>query len=76
MKKQRQNLERLQVEVDGERAAAVPAVFTRIRLRFKGYGAIGLLKFQKAVELSMEKYCSVSRMLQPAVEITAECDLG
>ncbi len=76
MKKQRQKLERLEVEVDGERADTVPAVFTKIHLRFKGYGPIDLKRFQKAVELSIEKYCSVSKMLQPAVPITAECVLG
>ncbi len=35
-----------------------------------------LKKLQKAVELSIEKYCSVSKMLQPTVEITAEGVLG
>ena len=72
MKKQRQNLERLEVELDGERAATIPAVFTRIHLRFTGYGSIELLRFQKAVGLSMSKYCSIARMLQPTVAITAE----
>jgi len=76
MKKQRQELSRLEVEVDGERADAVPAVFTKIHLRFKGFGPIDLAKFQKAVELSKEKYCSVSKMLEPTVEITAEGVLG
>lgn len=76
MKKQRENLERLEVEVDGERADTIPAVFTRIHLRFKGYGQIELLKLQKAVELSMEKYCSVFRMLEPTVAITSEGVLG
>jgi putative redox protein len=76
MKKQRQELVRLEVDVEGERADAVPAVFTKIHLRFKGYGSIDLAKFQKAVELSMEKYCSVSKMLEPTVAITAEGVLG
>jgi putative redox protein len=76
MKKQRQDLERLEVEVEGERADAIPAVFTRIHLRFKGYGPIELKKLQQAVDLSMEKYCSVSKMLQPTVAITAEGVLG
>jgi putative redox protein len=76
LKKQRQDLKRLEVEVEGERADAVPAVFTNIHLRFKGYGSIDLVKLQKAVELSMEKYCSVAKMLQPAVAITAEGILG
>jgi len=76
MKKQRQNPERLEVEVEAERADAIPAVFTRIHLRFKGYGPIELEKLQKAIELSIEKYCSVSKMLQPAVKVTAEGVLG
>jgi putative redox protein len=76
MKKQREDLERLEVEVDGERADAVPAVFTKINLRFRGFGPIDLKKFQKAVELSLEKYCSVSKTLDPAVTITSECVLG
>jgi putative redox protein len=76
MEKQRENLEGLEVEVEGERAEAVPAVFTRIHLRFKGHGPIDLKKLQKAVELSMEKYCSVSKMLEPTVAITAEVLLG
>ena len=33
MKKQRQNLDRLEVDVEGERADAIPAVFTKIDLR-------------------------------------------
>jgi putative redox protein len=76
MKKQRQNLERLEIEVDGERADAVPAVFTAIHVRFKGYGPIDLKQFQKAVDLSIEKYCSVTKMLQPTVSITSEAVLG
>ncbi len=76
MKKQRQDLERLEVEVEGERADAIPAVFTKIHLVFKGYGPIDLSKLQQAVALSMEKYCSVSKMLQPAVNITSEGVLG
>ena len=76
MKKQRENLERLEVEVEGERADAIPAVFTKVRLRFRGYGPIDLKKFQKAVELSLEKYCSVAKMLEPTVKITTETVLG
>jgi putative redox protein len=76
MKKQRQNLERLEIEVDGERADAVPAVFTAIHVRFKGYGPIDLKQFQKAVDLSIQKYCSVTKMLQTAVAITSEAVLG
>lgn len=76
MKKQRQPLERLEIEVNGDRADAVPAVYTRIHLRFVGHGPIELEKLQRAVALSMEKYCSVTKMLEPTVTITAEGVLG
>ena len=72
MKRQRQSLERLEVVVDGERADTIPAVFTRIHLLFTGHGSIELLKFQRAVDLSISKYCSIVRMLQPTVAITAD----
>ncbi len=72
LKKQRQELDKLEVEVVGERADAVPAVFTKIHLRFLAHGKLDAAKVAKAVELSMEKYCSVSKMLQPSVDITAE----
>ena len=76
LNKQRENPERLEVEVTGERADTIPAVFTKIHVRFVGYGPVDLAKLQKAVALSMEKYCSVTRMLQPTVEITSEGVLG
>ncbi len=76
LKKQRQRLERLEVEVDAVRADAVPAVFTKIHLRFKAHGAVDLQKLEKAVALSVEKYCSVSKMLQATVEISAEAVVG
>jgi len=72
MQKQRQPLEDLTVEVEGERADTVPAVFTHIHLRFVGSGKITLDKLGNAVKLSMEKYCSVAKMLEPTVRITHE----
>ena len=62
--------------MEGERADAVPAVFTKIHLRFRGYGPIDLKNLEKAVELSIGKYCSVSKMLLPSVAITVECVVG
>lgn len=64
MQKQRQPLEDLDIEVQGVRADAVPAVYTDIRLVFTGSGKIDADKLQRAVELSSDKYCSVSSMLR------------
>ena len=69
---QREPLEALSIHVDGTRADAIPAVFTDIRLVFEIAGKVAPNKAQRAVQLSMEKYCSVTKMLEPTVRITHE----
>lgn len=68
--KMRQQFERIEVKVNGNRVDAVPAVFSDIHLHYIIYGDVKPDKAKKAVEMSMEKYCSVSIMLQKAVEMT------
>jgi putative redox protein len=65
----RQTVETLTVRVQGERADAVPAVFTEITLSFEASGQVEAKKLERAVELSVTKYCSVARMLAPGVRI-------
>jgi putative redox protein len=69
MKKQKQIPTNFSVEVEAERADAVPAVFTRIVLEFQIEGEIESSKAKRAIELSMTKYCSVTKMLEPDVQI-------
>lgn len=72
LKKSRQAVQDCRVEIQAERADAVPAVFTRLNMHFVVSGA-GLKEshVKRAVELSAEKYCSASIMLGAAgVEIT------
>lgn len=72
LKKSRQQVVDCRVELDADRADAVPAVFTRINMHFVVTG-VGLKDshVKRAVELSAEKYCSASIMLGAAgVEIT------
>lgn len=70
LKKMRQEFISVLVEVEGTRADAVPAVFTKIHMHFIVNGNIKLEKAQKAVDMSLEQYCSVSIMLAKAAEIT------
>ena len=67
LKKSRQKVVDCKVEIEAERADAVPAVFTRIKLHFIVSG-VGLKEnhVKRAVELSAEKYCSASIMLGAA----------
>lgn len=69
--KQKQTLEDIQVEVEGERDEdQIPAVFKTIHVTFKLTGDLDKDKVQKAVSLSMDKYCSVAKMLEKTATIT------
>ena len=73
LKKMRQPLEDLRVEVEGQRATdQVPAVFTKIHLRFVLKGDLRPDRVEEAIRLSVDKYCSVGRMLDKTAEITYE----
>lgn len=67
LRKSRQNVTDCQVQMEAERADAVPAVFTKIHLHFVVTG-IGLKEshVKRAVSLSAEKYCSASIMMEAA----------
>ena len=70
LNKMRQPLDHIEVEVKGDQVDAVPAIFSDIHLHYKIYGDVKPEKATKAVEMSMEKYCSVSIMLQKGVTMT------
>jgi putative redox protein len=72
LQKARQDVIDCVTHIEAERADAVPAVFTRIHLRFVVTGHnLKEAHVKRAVELSADKYCSASIMLSKAgVEIT------
>lgn len=64
LKKARQPVSDVQVQVKGERADTDPKVFTAIHLHFIVSGkGLGANHVERAVKLSAEKYCSASIML-------------
>ena len=69
--KQKEPLEHLRVEIEGERPDATPAPFTRMKLVFVARGAVDDAKLQRAVSLSVEKYCS-ARATLGEVDVTWE----
>ena len=72
LRQQKQTLEGLRIEVEGVRKDAVPAVFEHITLRFIAHGNVTGNKLSRAVSLSVEKYCSVAKMLVPDVVVVHE----
>ena len=76
LKKSRQAVSDCWVELDAERAAEPPRVFTRITMRFVVTGrGLSRTAVERAVELSAEKYCSASIMLAKSAEIVREIEL-
>lgn len=72
LQKQRQQIDDLEIVVQGHRADAIPAVYEKIHLIFKLKGEIEPSKLEKALTLAVEKYCSVAEMLNKTAKITYE----
>lgn len=71
LKRGRENITDCVVDVDAERAATDPKVFTNIRLRYTVTGhALDRGKVERAVKLSEEKYCSASAIIGKTAQIT------
>src|SRR5207247_5932450 len=69
-RKMRISLEELRIDVSGERAADHPRVFTSIHLHYALRGAgLDAQSAQKAVTLSLDKYCSVAAMLKRTAKL-------
>jgi putative redox protein len=64
LKKQKQEIEDYKVIVNGTRETGKePALWKSIKIEFHLYGNIDESKARKAVDLSLEKYCSVAATL-------------
>lgn len=76
LEKGREAIEDCVVELDAERAEKDPKVFTRIHMHFvvKGRG-LAPNKVQRAIELSVKKYCSASAMLAKTALITHDFEV-
>jgi putative redox protein len=68
--KKRQKLVSLEVVCTGERAKEPPAVWTKIEILYRLRGTLDETAVKHAIQLSEEKYCSVSAMLQKTAKIT------
>jgi len=70
LEKKRQKLESLEVICSGERAAQPPRVYTRLDILFRLRGKLEEAGVKQAIQLSEEKYCSVSATLKKTAELS------
>lgn len=76
LQKSKQAVDDCQVEITAERSDSIPKVFTKIHVHFKITGQdLNLKKVERAVNLSAEKYCSVSKMLEHSVEMSHDFEI-
>lgn len=77
LKKQQLEMTNFQIDVEGMRVdGEIPNVFRKIHLKVFIDGDIPENKAKRAVDLSLEKYCSVAKMLEKTAEITTEVILN
>ncbi|MEJ2115581.1 MAG: OsmC family protein [Gammaproteobacteria bacterium] len=77
LEKSRQHVNDCQIEIDAERANDIPAVFTKIHMHFIISGdGLHEKHVKRAVELSVDKYCSVAKMLRPDVDISYDYEMN
>lgn len=76
LRKSRQRVTACEVELEAERAASDPKVFTRIHAHFilTGHG-LDPRQVERAIQLSAEKYCSASIMLGATATITHDYEI-
>ena len=73
LKKQRQDIEGVEVAMIAERADDHPKVFTSVKLVYTVRGRkLNRALIERAVSLSDEKYCSATAMVRKSAEITHE----
>ena len=70
LNKQKLNPISLKMEVEGERnETEIPSLFNKINVKVIIDGEISPEKIRRAVQLSFDKYCSVSKTLEHTAEI-------
>jgi putative redox protein len=76
LKKQRQPLRDIKVTVTGEREPdATPSLYTEVHAHFRLFGDLDRDKAEKAVSLSVEKYCSVAKTLEKTAKVTYSVEI-
>ncbi|MGB8710328.1 MAG: OsmC family protein [Methyloceanibacter sp.] len=76
LEKGREAIEDVAVELEAERAQQDPKVFTRVHMHFVVKGRrLRAEKVERAIALSVEKYCSASAMIAKTATITHDFEV-
>jgi putative redox protein len=76
LEKKRQQVTDFEVEVRGEKSAEPPFHLPRIELVFRVWGDVSPDALVRAVELSQDKYCTVSNTMKSTAEIVYSFEIN
>lgn len=68
--KKRQNLESLEILIEGERAKEPPTVWIKLELVYKLKGKLEEKAVKDAIQLSLDKYCGAAATLKKTAKLT------
>lgn len=75
LKKQKLELEDIKVKINAVRRDEAPKVFIKVHLHFILKGNLPEDKVERAIDLSLNKYCSVAAMVRHTAEITSDFEI-
>ena len=76
LKKQKQDLKDIEIEVTAEREKdKTPSLFTDIHIHYKLTGDLNDGKVKRAVGLSMDKYCSVVKIFEKTAKVSSSYEI-
>ncbi len=79
LKKQRQQIDSLKINLSGKRVkieGTEMTPFRKINIHFSFEGQVSQEKAEKAILLSMEKYCSATAQFSPTTEISHTLEIN
>lgn len=77
LEKQKQDLKDMRVEINGDKQKSdTYSEFKTINLHFVFEGDLDPRKVERAIDLSLNKYCSVSKALEKGSEITHSYEIN
>ena len=75
LKKKRQGIEDIEIEVKGYRRDKHPRIYERIEITYRVKGEVQDKALSQAIKLSVDKYCSVYAMLSKSSHIEVRYEI-
>jgi len=77
LKKRRAQVDAFEINIEAERTDEHPRVFTKVHLEYILVGPnLKTAEVEKAIRLSIDKYCSVAGMVKKTAEITTSFQIA